>query len=101
MHSDNGALRLVDAPAGAKREQIEVPYEVSFSIPLTPGGAINDTCKSTALRQGAVSCKFTNSGSKIALNQTATGQISWEASGQRLAAGKYQDQLKIFITARL
>jgi len=101
MHSGNGALRLVDAPAGLKREQIELPYEVSFSIPLTRGEAIKDTCKSTALRQGAVNCKFTNSGSKVALNQTATGQISWEAPSQQLAAGKYKDQLTISITARV
>ena len=100
MQSQNGALRLVNAPAAASAASTEVPYDVHIRIPLTPAGAIDDTCNSASLKQGAISCKFTDSGREIAVNQTVMGQLDWKA-GQQLAAGKYQDQLVISISARL
>ncbi len=93
MQSDNGAMRLVNPSASAPISQIEAPYDVHIRIPLTQGGAIDDTCASAALKQGAVSCQFTNSGRGIAVNQTAQAQISWKAAQGILAPGQYSDRL--------
>ncbi len=101
MQSQNGALRFVNAPDGASAASTEVSYDVQIRIPLTPAGAIDDTCNSAAIKQGAISCTFADSGQKIAPSQTVTGQISWQASGEQLLAGKYQDQLTISVSARL
>jgi hypothetical protein len=101
MRSENGALRLVNAPANAAASHIEAPYDVHIRIPLTLGGAIDDTCNSAAIKQGAVACKFTDSGQKIAVNQTAETQISWNASQAQLMAGQYRDRLTITVTVKL
>ena len=61
MQSGNGAMRLVDAPAAAAPDKIEVAYDVHIRIPLTLGGVIDDTCNSASIKQGAISCKFTDS----------------------------------------
>ena len=71
MRSDNGALRLTNAPDAVSRDQIEVAYNVRFRIPLTLGGSIDDTCSSRSIKQGAVRCTFTDSGHKVAINQQA------------------------------
>jgi hypothetical protein len=99
MQSDNGALRLVNAPAAASKATVEIPYNVHINIPLTFGGAINDTCTSTSIKQGAASCQFSNSGQKVAINQQATAGISWSASGP-LAAGQYQDRLTVTVSVQ-
>jgi hypothetical protein len=91
MQSQNGALRLANAHANAAASHIEPPYDVRIRIPLTLGGVIDDTCSSTTIKQGAVSCKFTDSGQKIAVNQTAETQISWKNAQGRLLAGQYKD----------
>ena len=41
MQSDNGALRLTNAPDAVSRDQIEVAYNVHIRIPLTLGGLIS------------------------------------------------------------
>ena len=85
MQSANGALQLVNAPAKAAASS-SVPYDVHIRIPLTLGGAIDDTCNSVTIKQGAVNCKFSDLGQKIAVNQTAQAQISWSnAQGQFIA----------------
>ncbi len=101
MQSANGALRLVNAPATAAASHIEAPYDVHIRIPLTLGGVIDDTCNSAAIKQGAVSCKFSDSGQKIAVNQTAEAQISWKDAQAQLMAGQYSDRLTITVTVKL
>ncbi len=101
MQSANGALRFVNAPATAAASQIEAPYNVHIRIPLTLGGVIDDTCSSAAIKLGAVSCKFSDSGQKIAVNQTAQAQISWNNPQGQLAAGQYTDQLTFTVTVKL
>jgi hypothetical protein len=101
MQSQNGALRLAGAPASAAREKIEVPYDVHVRIPLSLGGAIDDTCNSASIRQGGATCKFTDSGQKVAIGQQAVTQISWNGAQARLMPGNYNDQLTFFITVRL
>ena len=77
-------MRLVDAPATATRDKIEVPYDVHIRIPLTLGGAIDDTCNSTSIRQGAaITCKLTDSGQKVAIGQQAVTQVSWNGAKVR------------------
>lgn len=101
LQSDNGAMRLVNPPAAAKPNQIETPYDVHIKIPLTLGGEINDTCSSAAIKQGAVSCKFSNSGQKVAVNKTAETRISWKDAQSILAAGQYSDRLTITVGVRI
>ena len=102
MASQNGAMRLVDAPTSAPREAIEVPYDVHIRIPLTLGGAIDDTCNSASIRQGAaITCKFTDSGQKVAIGQQAVTQVSWNGAQGHLLAGHYSDQLTVFVSVRL
>ncbi len=102
MQSQNGAMRLVDAPASAPRETIEVPYDVHIHIPLTLGGAIDDTCNSASIRQGAaITCKLTDSGQKVAIGQPAVTQVSWNGAQGKLMAGNYSDQLAVFIPVKL
>jgi len=101
MQSDNGALRLVNAPATASRDKIEVAYDVHIRIPLTLGGAIDNKCSSSSIKQGAVSCKFTDSGHKVAIKQQAETQISWNGTLSQLPAGQYIDRLTVFVTVKL
>ena len=102
MQSLHGAMRLADPPASAPRERIEVPYDIHVHIPLTLGGAIDDTCSSTAIRTGsAVTCKLTDSGQKVAIAQKAVTQVSWNGAHGLLMAGQYNDQLTIFVTVKL
>ena len=100
IQSDNGALRFVNPPAGVLRDQIEVAYDAHIRIPLTLGGVIDDTCSSTSIKQGAISCKFTDSGQKIAVNQTAVAQINWQGTQNELLMGQYTDQLVVFVSVK-
>jgi len=100
MQSDNGALRLTNAPDVVSRDQIEVAYKVHIRIPLTLGGTIDDTCSSQSLKQGAISCAFTDSGQKIAINQHGETQISWNGTQARLLAGQYTDRLTVFVSVK-
>ena len=101
MQSDNGALRLTNAPDAVSRDQIEVAYNVHIRIPLTLGGLIDDTCSSKSIKQDAISCIFTDSGQKIAINQLAETHISWNAAKTRLLAGQYTDRLRVFVSVKL
>jgi hypothetical protein len=101
MQSDNGALRLVGAPAAAARASVEVPYKVHINIPLTFGGAIDDTCASAAIKQGATSCHFSDSGRKVAIEKKASAEISWNGAPGQLAAGQYNDRLTVTVSVQL
>jgi hypothetical protein len=100
MQSDNGALRLTNAPDAVSRDHIEVAYNVHIRIPLTLGGSIDDTCSSKSIKQGATSCLFTDSGQKIAISQQAETHISWNAAKHRLLAGQYTDRLTVFVSVK-
>ncbi len=100
LQSDNGALRLSGAPATAQVSQTQTPYNVHVRIPLTFGGAIDDSCASGTLKQGAVSCPFSDSGQKIAIGQTAEMQVSWSNPQGQLMAGQYTDRLAIAVSVR-
>jgi spore coat protein U-like protein len=97
VRSEKGAMRLLNAPATVLAGRFEAPYDVHVKIPLTLGGQIDDACNSRAIRFGAFGCKFSDSGHKIAVDQTAEMQISWGDAQQMLAAGQYTDQLTITV----
>jgi hypothetical protein len=101
LQSENGALRLVNAPAGASRDEIEVAYDVRIRIPLTPGGVIDDTCNSSSIKQGAVSCQFSDSGQRVAISELAETRVSWNGASSHLRPGQYVDRLTVFVSARL
>jgi len=100
MQSEHGAMRLENAPADADREKTTHPYTVRLRIPLTRGGEINDTCTSADIKQGAITCKFSDSGEKIAINQKATANITWSAPQDGLQPGNYSDNLTVSVNAR-
>ncbi len=91
----------MNAPAAASPDEIEVAYDVHIRIPLTLGGAIDDTCSSASIKQGAITCKFTDLGQNIAINQQAETQVSWHRASRRLLAGQYVDRLTVFVSVKL
>ena len=101
VQSEKGAMRLVNAPATVPASRFEAPYNVHVKIPLTLGGQIDDTCNSKAIQLGTSGCKFSDSGQKIAVDQTAEMRISWSDPQQALAAGQYTDQLTITVMVKL
>ncbi len=90
----------MNAPASASRNKIEVAYDVHIRIPLTLGGAIDDTCSSSSIKQGAISCKFTDSGPKVAINQRAETEVSWNGAPRQLLAGQFVDRLTVFVSVK-
>ena len=100
LQSENGALRLVNAPAGASRDEIEVAYDVRIRIPLSPGGVIDDTCNSSSIKRGAISCQFTDSGQRVAISEVAETQVSWNGASRQLLPGQYIDRLTMFVSAK-
>ena len=99
MRSDNGALRLADAPAALSSDQIEVAYDVRIRIPLNHGTVIDDTCSSKSIKHGAINCDFTNR-AKTAIKQHAETQISWNDTHIPLLAGQYTDRLTVFVSVK-
>jgi hypothetical protein len=77
-----------------------VPYTVHINIPLNFGGAIDDTCASAAIKEGAISCHFSDSGQKVAINQRATTEASWRGAEGPMAAGQYQDRLTVTVSVK-
>jgi hypothetical protein len=101
MRSEHGAMRLETAEkSAARRDASRVPYDVTVKIPLSHGGEIVDACSSANLRHHNAGCTFSDSGRKIAVNQTAEMQISWLSSQQQLGAGQYSDRLTFVVSAR-
>jgi hypothetical protein len=88
LSSQNGGLKP------ATGEDLIV-YDVDVSLP-TDGAAITNTCTSTAIQEGSVTCAFSNSGTDIATSQTGTLNIKWPASAS-LHVGTYTDSLTISI----
>ena len=101
MQSLNGAMRLENASPAAPADKVQVPYDIHMHIPLTLGGAIDDTCNSASIRQGIITCKFTDSGQKVAISQQAVTQVSWNGAQASLLPGHYSDQLTVFISVKL
>lgn len=99
MLSEHGELRLEGEPAKA-RNNAQAPYDLHIRIPLTHGGQINDFCSSMAIKHGAVSCRFSDSSDKIAVNQIGETEISWKQPRAALAPGQYHDRLTITVGAR-
>jgi hypothetical protein len=95
MQSAHGAMRLPH-----KSDAHTIPYSVRIRIPLTRGGAIDDMCESASLRAGAVTCKFTDSGGKIALNERGMAEVTWSTPVANLFLGQYKDIITFFITLK-
>ena len=104
LASANGALEHVvygATPGFAHRHE----YEVAVSIP-TDGDTISDSCDSSEILATGATCAFTDSGSDVAIDQTATLTITWDdgpalpGAATPLIAGDYADTLTITVSVR-
>ncbi len=100
IESAHGAMRLAGSTAGTE-QQNEIPYNVRVRIPLTYGGEIDDSCSSAAIRAGAITCSFTDSGGKIVVEQRAEAYVSWTAPTRVMPTGNYEDQLIILFSSKI
>ena len=87
--SDNGGLRRSWAIGGNKPMRL---YDVNVNIPTDSGVAINDTCSSDDIERGNYACDLSDSGSDVALDQTARITVSW-GGGDDVPGGTYSDRL--------
>ncbi|MGH6816050.1 MAG: hypothetical protein ACREC6_10115 [Hyphomicrobiaceae bacterium] len=100
LASQNGALKhstILTAPGGFANSLV---YSVQTTIPTDSGPGINDTCASSAIKAGASTCFFTNSGSAVAIDKTASLKVSWSTSPSPLLAGSYQDQVTVTVSVQ-
>lgn len=114
VSSENGALRLSTATGNtdnANGFSVEKPYNVKLRVdtdgqPMTP-----DQCSSDALVRNSGGCAFfgktpgqgLRSGQRTAINREGSIEVSWPSdasSGQRRAAGIYQDTLTVVVGVR-
>ncbi|MDX6749173.1 hypothetical protein SH611_05080 [Geminicoccaceae bacterium 1502E] len=97
LSSANGGLRHQspgDSPPGFTGL---LPYEASLTLPLDDGSRIDDRCTSTVIGPGGAGCAFSDSGTAIALDQSATLAIDWSAPALPLLAGSYADELTLSV----
>jgi len=100
LTSQNGALVHV-MQSGVTGFASQLGYAVDVSLPTDTGAGIADTCASSEIAAGAVTCSFSDSGADIALNKTGSLTLSWTAPARGAAtpllAGDYADSLTLTI----
>jgi hypothetical protein len=103
------AYRLESASGGLKHTTLSgspavlstlLPYVVESHIP-TENGEISDTCSSTAIKRGFITCRFSDSGSEISLLSSGRLTFNWNGESHLLQAGTYEDCLTIVVETRL
>lgn len=77
-----------------------LPYRVDVSVPTDAGGAAF-ACDSASMTEGAGRCPPADSGSGIALDQTAALSLSWQPPQVPMLAGRFEDALTISFSAKL
>jgi hypothetical protein len=102
------AYRLESASGGLKHTTLGgspatfstlLPYVVESHI-LTENGEIGDTCSSTTIKQGFITCSFSDSGSEIAPLSSGRLTFTWNGGNHLLQAGAYEDCLTIVVETR-
>jgi hypothetical protein len=91
--SRSGALKTEYAMTPPPGFTAAVAYNIVPRIP-TSLGAVTGTCISTALKAGAATCSFPNSGQGVALSGDASLTLSWQVSEIPLA-GTFTDVLTL------
>lgn len=103
------AYRLESASGGLKHTTLGgmpatlstlLPYVVESNIP-TENGEISDTCPSTTIKKGFITCNFSNSGDEIAPLSSGRLTFTWDRENNLLQAGTYEDYLTIVVETRL
>jgi hypothetical protein len=92
--SASGALKAqyANAPPGFTAA---IPYSIAPRIP-TNLGVITGTCASTAVKEGAATCFFPNSGQGVALSGDSSLTLSWQVSEIPMS-GAFTDVLTISV----
>jgi hypothetical protein len=102
------AYRLESASGGLKHTALSsspatfstlLPYVVEAYIPIE-NGKIGDTCSSETIKQGAITCLFSDSGSEIAPLSSARLTFTWNGESYLLQEGTYEDILTIAVEMR-
>lgn len=101
ISSKGGALvNLPTWKSSKSKKKIELPYHLKINI-LTDEGIIVDECASDTLPRvigGAGTCLFSDSGKGVAINKAMSLNFSWNLDHKNnIAAGKYRDQLSIWV----
>jgi hypothetical protein len=103
------AYRLESASGGLKHTTLSsspavlstlLPYVVGSHIP-TENGEISDTCSSTTIQKGFITCHFSDSGTEIAPLSFGRLTFTWDGESHLLQAGAYEDCLTIVVETRL
>jgi hypothetical protein len=97
LEAQYGALTNTSASVAPNGFTDAVPYDVAVRIP-TDGAAIEDRCASGSIRSGRITCPFTDSGNKIALQSAAQLTITWQPPGKMPLAGAYVERLTVEIS---
>jgi len=102
LSSQNGGLRHEGGIAFVGNFTELLPYEIEIDLPLEDGDTarINQTCDSDAIRAGAVTCGFADSGTSIAIEQTALFEVRWSTTDRILLAGTFADELTLSVAVR-
>jgi hypothetical protein len=93
--SRSGALKIEHAMTSPPGFTATIPYSIVSRV-LTNLGPITGTCASTALKVGAVTCAFPNSGQGVALSGDSSLTLSWQVS-QIPLAGIFSDVLTLSV----
>ncbi len=98
VRSREGGLKSENAVVAAGFAAI-IPYTLELRVP-TDGGFILDQCNSATLAIALPACGHGNSGSAVAIEQTASLMISWSTS-EELVAGVYADVVTVNVSPRI
>lgn len=93
--SRSGALTVQSQTTPPAGFTAVIPYSVVSTIP-TNLGVITGTCASTALKAGATTCSFPNSGQGVAFSGDALLALSWQVNAIPLA-GEFTDELTLSV----
>lgn len=99
LEATNGALLQKDTSPVGTGLTTSVPYQIAMHIP-TDKDAIDDSCAGNAIRKARISCRFSNSGNRIALNSQSKMTLSWTSGDNFPVAGKYQEHLTLTLAVR-
>jgi len=107
LQSRHGGLRheagltLASAGGGAGSGDF-LPYTIDLTLPLEDGDTdrIAGTCASISIGEGGPGCTLPDSGTAIALGQTAELELRWQQGGTPLAGGRFVDTLTFTLSVR-
>ncbi len=96
IDAEHGALKHVAAGVAPGGFTTSVPYDLSVRIP-TEAGVIQDNCPKGSLEAAKPSCRFSNSGSAIALSSPGRLTVNLQPDVAVPLAGGYRDRITMTV----